>query len=63
MAAVTGKAIILEAVMPAVPLYKRLGFEVRQRLQLMLPPRGSKDRTELYLEESMLWTPPSLEMA
>ncbi|GAB0133856.1 hypothetical protein EsDP_00002250 [Epichloe bromicola] len=63
MAAVAGKAIILEAVMPAVPLYKRLGFEVRQRLQLMLPPRGSKDRTELYLEESMLWTPPSLEMA
>ncbi|KAK2603518.1 hypothetical protein QQS21_004287 [Conoideocrella luteorostrata] len=63
MAADAGKAIILEAVMPAVPLYKRLGFDIRQQLRLMLPPRGSTNRTELYLEESMVWTPPSQEVA
>ncbi|KAG6034580.1 hypothetical protein E4U41_006486 [Claviceps citrina] len=62
MAAGAGKAIILEAVMPAVPLYKRLGFGIRQQLQLMLPPRGSTTRTKPYVEECMVWTPPSPEM-
>lgn len=63
MAEDAGKEVILEGVMPAVPLYKRLGFEIRQELQMMLPPRGSTERTELYLEKTMVWTPPSLESA
>jgi predicted N-acetyltransferase YhbS len=63
MAEDAGKAIILEGVMPAVPLYKRLGFETRQELQMMLPPRGSTKRTELYLEQTMVWVPQSLETA
>lgn len=58
MAAAEGKEMILEGVMPAVPLYKKLGFEIRQELHMMLPPRGSCERTEEYLEQSMVWTPP-----
>ncbi|KHN99114.1 GNAT family acetyltransferase [Metarhizium album ARSEF 1941] len=61
MAEDAGKAIVLEGVISAVPLYKRLGFETRQQLQMMLPPRGSTERTERYLEHTMVWTPPSLE--
>ncbi|KFG85017.1 uncharacterized protein G6M90_00g037340 [Metarhizium brunneum] len=63
MAEDAGKAIVLEGVMSAVPLYKRLGFETRQELQMMLPPRGSKRRTERYLEHTMVWTPASLDAA
>ncbi|KAG5931571.1 hypothetical protein E4U53_001698 [Claviceps sorghi] len=57
MAAAAGKAIVLEAVMPAVPLYQRLGFEIRQQLQLMLPSPGTTDRSEPYTAATI--TPPS----
>jgi ribosomal protein S18 acetylase RimI-like enzyme len=60
MADEAGKAIVLEGVMPAVPLYKRLGFEITHELQMMLPPRGSTDRTERYLEQTMVWMPSSM---
>lgn len=63
VASAAGKAIILEAVMPAVPFYKRLGLDITMQLQLMLPLRGSKARTELYMEEVMVWMPPSLRQS
>lgn len=61
MAASAGTPIVLEAVMTAIPFYKKLGFEIRRQLQMMLPPRGSSDRTQIYLEECMVWTPPLVQ--
>ncbi|TWU73038.1 hypothetical protein ED733_001948 [Metarhizium rileyi] len=53
MADDAGKAIVLESVVSAVPLYKRLGFETRQVLQMVLPSPGSTERTERYSEQTM----------
>lgn len=48
---------VLEATMTAITFYQRLGFELRQELEMTLPPRGSSEPTERYLEQSMVWEP------
>lgn len=57
MAAEDGKAVVLESTMSAVSFYERLGFEIAKSLDMMLPPRGSSDPTELYEERCMVWKP------
>ncbi|KAH7151841.1 hypothetical protein B0J13DRAFT_250040 [Dactylonectria estremocensis] len=49
---------VLEATMNAVTFYERLGFEIRQELTMMLPPRGSSEPTEHYAERTMVWMQP-----
>ncbi|KAM5348723.1 hypothetical protein ACJ41O_008546 [Fusarium nematophilum] len=51
-------SVILEATMNAVSFYQRLGFEIREELDMMLPPRGSTEPTERYEERTMVWTGP-----
>ncbi|KAF4978789.1 hypothetical protein FZEAL_4903 [Fusarium zealandicum] len=53
-AAADSMPVILEATMNAVSFYERLGFETRQELDMMLPPRGSSLPTERYEERTML---------
>lgn len=55
-AAAAGVPVVLEATMNAVTFYERLGFEIRQELTMMLPPRGSNEPTEHYAERTMVWT-------
>lgn len=43
--------------MSAVSFYQRLDFKVAKSLDMMLPPRGSSDPTELYEERCMVWKP------
>ncbi|KAH7312342.1 hypothetical protein B0I35DRAFT_53364 [Stachybotrys elegans] len=57
MARADGMPIVLESTMPAVSFYQKLGFEVRQGLDMMLPRRGSDEATELYEERCMVWRP------
>ncbi|KAF7545890.1 hypothetical protein G7Z17_g8824 [Cylindrodendrum hubeiense] len=57
-AAAGGEPAVLEATMNAVTFYERLGFETRQELTMMLPPRGSSEPTEHYAERTMVWTQP-----
>ncbi|KAF5008466.1 hypothetical protein FDECE_5255 [Fusarium decemcellulare] len=55
-AAAEDAPVILEATMNAVTFYQRLGFQIREELDMMLPPRGSSEPTERYEERTMLWT-------
>ncbi|KAF4987691.1 hypothetical protein FGRMN_10217 [Fusarium graminum] len=48
--------VILEATMNAVSYYQRLGFEIREELDMLLPARGSDEPTEYYEERVMVWT-------
>ncbi|KAF4344925.1 gnat family protein acetyltransferase [Fusarium beomiforme] len=47
---------ILEATMNAVSFYQKLGFQIREELNMMLPARGSDEPTEYYEERVMVWT-------
>ncbi|RFU78117.1 hypothetical protein TARUN_4108 [Trichoderma arundinaceum] len=58
LAAADNLPIVLEATMNAVTFYQKMGFEVRDELSMMLPPRGSSEPTEFYEERCMVWTPP-----
>lgn len=55
LAAEDGIAVVLESTMNAVTFYQKLGFQVMRSLDMMLPPRGSSDPTELYEERCMVW--------
>ncbi|VUC34922.1 unnamed protein product [Clonostachys rosea] len=55
LAEAEGTAVVLESTMGAVAFYQKLGFEIRQGLDMMLPPRGSDVPTELYEERCMVW--------
>lgn len=48
-------AIVLESTMDAVAFYEKLGFGISQSLEMMLPPRGSTEPTDLYEEKCMVW--------
>ncbi|KAF5972010.1 gnat family protein acetyltransferase [Fusarium bulbicola] len=48
--------VILEATMNAVSFYQKLGFQIREELNMMLPARGSDEPTEDYEERVMVWT-------
>ncbi|KAL5083096.1 hypothetical protein Trisim1_002188 [Trichoderma cf. simile WF8] len=58
LAAAEGLPLVLEATMNAVTFYQKMGFEIRDELSMMLPPRGSSEPTEFYEEKCMVWTPP-----
>ncbi|KAL7932711.1 acyl-CoA N-acyltransferase [Trichoderma chlorosporum] len=58
LAAADGLPLVLEATMNAVTFYQKMGFEIRDELSMMLPPRGSSEPTEFYEERCMVWTPP-----
>ncbi|KAL7946518.1 hypothetical protein V8C42DRAFT_320886 [Trichoderma barbatum] len=58
LAAADGLGLVLEATMNAVTFYQKMGFEIRDELSMMLPPRGSSEPTEFYEERCMVWTPP-----
>jgi ribosomal protein S18 acetylase RimI-like enzyme len=49
--------VILESTMNAVSFYERLGFEVALKFDILLPPPGGHEWTELYEERSMVWRP------
>jgi ribosomal protein S18 acetylase RimI-like enzyme len=55
LAAANGMAVVLESTMTAVTFYQRLGFDIMRSFDMMLPPRGSNDPTELYEERCMVW--------
>lgn len=57
LAAAENLPIVLEATMNAVTFYQKMGFEVRDELSMMLPPRGSSEPTEFYEERCMVWVP------
>ncbi|KAL7794508.1 hypothetical protein V8C37DRAFT_375817 [Trichoderma ceciliae] len=58
LAAADNLPIVLEATMNAVTFYQKMGFEIRDELSMMLPPRGSSEPTEFYEERCMVWIPP-----
>ncbi|UKZ80965.1 hypothetical protein TrVFT333_008731 [Trichoderma virens FT-333] len=58
LAAADGLPLVLEATMNAVTFYQKMGFEIRDELSMMLPPRGSSEPTEFYEEKCMVWVPP-----
>ncbi|KAH6610604.1 hypothetical protein Trco_000624 [Trichoderma cornu-damae] len=58
LAAADGLPIVLEATMNAVTYYRKMGFEIRDELSMVLPPRGSSEPTEFYEERCMVWMPP-----
>ena len=47
--------VILEATMNAVSFYQKLGFQIREELNMVLPARGSDEPTEYYEERVMVW--------
>lgn len=47
--------VILEATMNAVSFYEKLGYQVQDELEMMLPARGSDEPTEHYEERIMVW--------
>ncbi|KAF5261180.1 hypothetical protein FOXYS1_8143 [Fusarium oxysporum] len=47
--------VILEATMNAVSFYQKLGFQIREGLNMVLPARGSDEPTEYYEERVMVW--------
>lgn len=55
-AAVENMPVILEATMNAVPFYEKLGYQIREELEMTLPARGSDEPTEHYEERIMVWT-------
>jgi predicted N-acetyltransferase YhbS len=55
LAEAEGTAVVLESTMGAVAFYRKLGFEIMQGLDMMLPAIGSSDPTELYEERCMVW--------
>ncbi|KAK5987830.1 hypothetical protein PT974_11964 [Cladobotryum mycophilum] len=59
LAAAEKLPVVIEATMNAVTFYEKHGFETKDELSLMLPPRGSDKPTVLYEERCMIWTPPS----
>ncbi|UKZ55194.1 hypothetical protein TrVGV298_009012 [Trichoderma virens] len=58
LAAADGLPLVLEATMNAVTFYQKMGFEIKDELSMMLPPRGSSEPTEFYEEKCMVWVPP-----
>lgn len=50
-----GLPVVLEAMMNSITFYQRLGFTIRQELNMMLPQRGSSEPTERYEERVMGW--------
>lgn len=54
-AAKEGMAVILESTMNAVSFYERLGFQIALKFDLLLPPPGGYEWTDLYEERSMVW--------
>ncbi|KAI1065116.1 hypothetical protein LB507_000938 [Fusarium sp. FIESC RH6] len=55
-AAAENMPVILEATMNAVPFYEKLGYQIREELEMTLPARGSDKPTEHYEERIMVWT-------
>ncbi|CAG9992573.1 unnamed protein product [Clonostachys byssicola] len=55
LAEAEGTAVVLESTMGAVAFYQKLGFEIMQGLDMMLPAIGSSEPTELYEERCMVW--------
>ncbi|KAF4455557.1 gnat family acetyltransferase [Fusarium austroafricanum] len=47
--------VILEATINAVSFYQKLGFQIQEELNMMLPVRGSDEPTEFYEERVMVW--------
>ncbi|KAF5019446.1 hypothetical protein F66182_8554 [Fusarium sp. NRRL 66182] len=54
-AAVEDAPVVLEATMNAVSFYQKLGFQIREELDMILPARGSSEPTERYEERIMVW--------
>ncbi|CAF3538757.1 hypothetical protein FGSG_09523 [Fusarium graminearum PH-1] len=54
-AAAENMPVILEATMNAVSFYEKLGYQVQDELEMMLPARGSDEPTEHYEERIMVW--------
>ncbi|OBS19538.1 hypothetical protein FPOA_11264 [Fusarium poae] len=54
-AAAENMPVILEATMNAVSFYEKLGYQIQDKLEMMLPARGSDKPTEHYEERIMVW--------
>lgn len=54
-AAAENMPVILEATMNAVSFYRKLGYQIQEELEMILPARGSDDPTEHYEERIMVW--------
>ncbi len=54
--------VYLEGTLNAVPMYRKLGWEVVGQVELMLPRAPGEPATERYQEMCMIWRPTAMEM-